>query len=60
MEAVIAIKSTRDAQTKEVGSIFAVLDIQEIVIFHAEVLYDRHIVQIVAEGCTDSGRSGKK
>lgn len=55
LETVIAIETGWDTQTKKVRSLFCVFDVEEVVIFDAQVLDDWHVVEVVPERGTDSG-----
>ena len=59
LEAVIAVEAGGNTQTKKVGSLLRASDIQEVVVFDAQVLDDWHVVEIVAKRCTHRGRSGE-
>ena len=50
LESLITVKSCWNTQTKKIRPLFGVLNIKQIVVLHAKVFYDWHIVQIVAKG----------
>ena len=44
LKTMVAVKSSWNAQTKKVGTVFGIFDIEQIIIFNLQVFYDRHIV----------------
>ena len=59
LKTMVAVESRWDAQTKKVGAIFGVFDIEQIVVLDLQILDERHVVQIIPERCTHCRRPGK-
>ena len=49
LEAIVAVVSGGYTQAKEVRPLFAVFDVEQVVVLHAHVLDDRHVVEVVAK-----------
>lgn len=44
MEAMVTIESRWNTQSEEIRSVFTVFEIEQIIVIHAQTLYDWHVV----------------